>query len=91
MHHAKPADLAPLEPLLGELRRRDGLVERKPGNFARGSQAFLHFHVDGDAFFCDVKLDGDWVRFPTRLAGERKALLRRVDATLAAQRGRAPR
>lgn len=86
MRHAKSADLVPLEPLLGELRRRDGLVERRPGNFARGSQAFLHVHVDGGDFFCDVKLDGDWVRFPTRLAGERKALLKRVDAALAAQR-----
>ena len=58
VRHARPDDLVPLEPLLEQLRAIDGLVERTPGSFYRRSTGFLHFHVDGDDIYCDVKLSG---------------------------------
>jgi hypothetical protein len=58
MRHARPDDLVAIESLLEQLRSVDGLVERTPGSFYRRSQGFLHFHVDGDDFWCDVKLSG---------------------------------
>ena len=58
MRHARPDDLERIGPLLDGLRALDGLVERTPGSFYRRSKGFLHFHVDGDDWFCDVKLSG---------------------------------
>lgn len=58
MRHARPDDLVLLEPLLEQLRGFDQLVERTPGSFYRKSKGFLHFHIDGDDIWCDVKLTG---------------------------------
>ena len=58
MRHARPDDVARLAPLLDQLRALDGLVERTPGSFYRKSSGFLHFHIDGDDVYADVKLDG---------------------------------
>ena len=58
MRHARPDDLTRFEPLLDALRSLDGLVERTPGSFYRKSKGFLHFHIDGEDVFADVKLDG---------------------------------
>jgi hypothetical protein len=71
MRHARPDDLVAIEPLLEQLRAFDVLVERTPGSFYRGSKAFLHFHVDDDRYYCDVKLSG--------------STFDRVDATTKAQ------
>lgn len=85
MKHAGPQALARLEPLLGELRRLPGLVERKPGRFYRRGAAFLHFHEDPAGLFADVKLDGQrFDRFGVDQAPDRQALLARVRTTLAA-------
>ena len=84
MRHARPEDLVTIEPLLEQLRTLDGLVERTPGSFYRGSKGFLHFHVDDDEFYCDVKLSGptfERVRATTR--GEQRKLLTAVRRTLA--------
>jgi hypothetical protein len=83
MRHARPEDLDALTPLLDELRAIDGLKEKSPGTFYRGSTAFLHFHADGDDRYADVKIDGDFERFPATTAKDRKAVLTLVRAQLA--------
>jgi len=84
MRHARPDDLETIAPLLVELRSFDGLVERTPGSFYRKGRGFLHFHVDGDDLWCDVKLAGpefERVRATTR--AEQEALVSAVRRTLA--------
>ncbi|MBL8780118.1 MAG: hypothetical protein JNL06_04160 [Alphaproteobacteria bacterium] len=77
MKHASAAALDALEPLLSEVRRAVGLIERKRGIFYRRSRAFLHFHEDAAGMFADVKLsdDGDYTRLRVSTAAERKAFL----------------
>ncbi len=75
--HAGPAALDELEPLLIEMRKCQGLRERKRGAFYRGGSGFLHFHEDPEGFFADVKLEagGDFIRFRVSTAPERKRFL----------------
>jgi len=82
MKHAGSNALDTLEPLLRELRRRDGLKERSRGVFYHGSKAFLHFHEHGTELFADLHAGADFERFAATKVSERKALLRRVDASL---------
>jgi hypothetical protein len=82
MKHAGSDALDTLEPFLRELRRREGLKERSRGVFYRGSRAFLHFHEHGTEFFADMRVHGEFERFPATKAVDRRALLRRVDALL---------
>lgn len=78
MKHAGEAALNALEDLLVEIRRYDGLKERKRGAFYRKSSGFLHFHEDPAGFFADLKVDGDFQRFRVNTVAERRALLRRI-------------
>ena len=83
MRHARPEDLARLAPLLDELRTVDGLVERTPGSFYRRSKGFLHFHVDGDDVYADVKLDGlTFERCRATTKAEQRKLVRAVRRAL---------
>jgi hypothetical protein len=75
VRHARPDDLGPLDGLLTELRKLDGLTERKPGTFYRRSNAFLHFHVDPAGLFADLKLDGEFQRFRVTTRREQQTLL----------------
>ena len=75
MRHARPDDLAPLAELLDELRHLDGLRERRPGNFSRGSDAFLHFHVDPAGLFADLKVDGEFRRHRVSTVAEQRRFL----------------
>jgi hypothetical protein len=76
MRHPRENELDPLEPLLTKLRGLDGLVERNPGVFYRRSKAFLHFHVDGDGFFADVRLDGkEFDRMRVTTKADQRALI----------------
>ena len=78
MWHARPEDLGPVEELLAELRRIDGLTERSPGTFYRGSQAFLHFHVDPTGLFADLKVDGEFERTRVTTRREQRTFLATV-------------
>lgn len=78
MKHAGAEALAALEPLLAELRKLPGLVERNTGTFYRGSRAFLHFHEDPAGLFADLKCGEEWERRRASSAAERRALLRRA-------------
>jgi hypothetical protein len=87
VRHATPETVGSLEPLLAELRQLPGLKERKPGNFQRGSGAFLHFHEDPEGVFADLRVAGDWELVPVSRPAERRAFVRRVRQVLAAGLG----
>ena len=78
MRHATEEDLDQLEDLLAELRGVPELRERKRGNFALKSKAFLHFHEDSGAFYVDVKLGGSFERMRVTSRTEQLEFLRRV-------------
>jgi hypothetical protein len=83
MKHASQAALDRLEPLLGQIRKRTALREKSRGAFYYRSRGFLHFHEHGDAFFADVKLQGDeFERLPATTQKDWKALLKSVDGVL---------
>ena len=75
MRHARPEDLEAIASLLDDLRGIEGLRERSPGTFYRGSHAFLHFHADPTGMFADLKVDGEFVRSRVTTAQEQGALL----------------
>jgi hypothetical protein len=79
VRHPRDGELVPLAPVLEQLRAVDGLVERKPGVFYRRSKAFLHFHVDGDDFYADARLDGaTFERMKVTTKAEQRALVAAV-------------
>ena len=83
MKHAGAVALAALEELLDQLRRVEGLREKKAGVFYYRSKAFLHFHEDPAGLFADVRLDGDdFTRLPVDSATQRNLLLRQVKTAL---------
>ena len=55
MKHAGAQALERLEPLLARLRALDGIAESGRGIFYAGRVAFLHFHEQGPALFCDLR------------------------------------
>jgi len=76
MKHAGPAALDRLEPLLKQLRARDGLKEKSRGCFYLGGRGFLHFHEHGnDELYADIRRGGDFVRLPVMTAVQHKVIL----------------
>jgi len=82
MKHAGADALDRLEPILDEIRRLGGLKEKKRGAFYRGASGFLHFHEDPAGFFADLKVGGDFVRFPINSKPQTQTFLRRARAAL---------
>jgi hypothetical protein len=78
MKHAGEAALDSIEPLLTELRRLEGIRERKPGVFYKTSSAFIHFHEDPAGIFADVRREREWLRLPVNTPSERRQLVRLV-------------
>lgn len=86
MHHPKPGELDRITPLLDDLRALEGLTERNPAVFYHRSKAFLHFHIDVDDVYADVRLTGpgfDRMRVTTKT--EQRRLLTLVKQTLASR------
>jgi len=75
MRHARAETLVQLNGLLAAIRQTPGLVERKGGVFYRRGQAFLHFHEDPAGLFADLRIAGDWRRFPVNSDADRERLL----------------
>lgn len=75
MNHVSSTGLDELDDLLLELRRIDGLTEKKRGVFYRGSRAFLHFHEDASGLYADVRIDAEFERLRVTTKVERKRLL----------------
>lgn len=78
MKHAGQAALDSIEPLLTELRRLEGVRERKRGVFYRKSAAFIHFHEDPAGIFADLRGTDGWIRLSVNSPVERDQFLRRV-------------
>src|SRR5262249_46288274 len=66
MRHASEQALDSLEAVLRQIRKHEGLTERKRGIFYRGSSAFLHFHEDPDGLFADLRVGAQWERFSSQ-------------------------
>ena len=77
MRHARPDDLEPLAPLLEQIRALPGVVEKTPGSFYRRSKGFLHFHIDGNDVYADVRLalDADFTRVRATTKTEQRSLV----------------
>ena len=82
MKHADAGALDALSDLLGGLRMRTGLVERRLGIFYFKGRAFLHFHQDRAGLFADLRQGGEWRRLPVNGSDDYTTLLVTVDRTL---------
>lgn len=82
MKHAGSRAFDALEGLLGRVRAVAGAQERTRGVFYRRSKPFLHFHEDPAGLFADLRVAGDWVRFPVNTAAQRAELMRRLVALI---------
>ena len=83
MRHAIAEELEAIAPLLDQLRTVDGLKEKSTGTFYKGSKAFLHFHVDGDDFWADVKLNGqEFERVRATTKAEQRSLVTQIRRAL---------
>jgi hypothetical protein len=78
MKHAGPEALSALGGLLGEIRKGEGVVERRPGVFYRKGRAFLHFHEDPSGLHADMRIGAAWERVRVETGAERQALLSRL-------------
>ena len=79
MKHAGAGALETLSDLLESLRTRAALIERRLGIFYVKNKAFLHFHEDPAGLFADLRVDGDWRRFPVNSPEERAELLAAIE------------
>lgn len=85
MKHATAQSLDQLEPLLADLRRIEGLMEKSRGVFYRGSKAFLHFHEDPAGLFADMQgSSGGFERFAVNTVSERDQLVIRASGDVGA-------
>ncbi len=84
MKHAGAEALDRLEPLLVEIRLREGLKEKKRGSFYRKGKAWLHFHEDPAGLFADLRGPADWMRLRVSDPAERQSLIEAMDAALRA-------
>ena len=79
MKHAKPEDLASIEPLLMQIRRINDLKEKQLGHFYFKGINIVHFHIDNSKIFIDTKdlrtefvFTGDLIQIDDILAKIRK-------------------
>jgi hypothetical protein len=82
MKHAGPDALDQLEPMLEQIRRLDGLKEKKRGSFYCGSVWFVHFHEDPAGFFADLTTGAGSERFPINTRSQTQIFLRRAAAAV---------
>jgi hypothetical protein len=79
MRHARADDLERLGELLVSLRALPRLKERTPGSFYLAGKGFLHFHIDGDDVWADVKVPGpEFDRRRATTSAEQRALVRAI-------------
>ena len=82
MKHAGPDALDQLEPVLAEIRKLDGLKEKKRGSFYFGKVWLLHFHEDPAGLFADLQDGDEFVRLPVNTKTQTRTFLRRAAAAL---------
>lgn len=79
MKHASHDTLDGLTDLLTAIRQYSPpLKEKKLGVFYLKSTAFLHFHDDSAGIFADLKVEGEWVRYPVNIQYEWTTLITAV-------------
>ena len=83
MRHASTETIEALEDLITALRGIDGITEKRPGAFSRGSRAFLHFHDDPTGYYADVRFGSDFERMRVTTRREQRALVSRIRSELA--------
>jgi hypothetical protein len=83
VRHASPETLAALDDLIVLLRTIDGITEKRPGAFSRGSRAFLHFHEDPTGTYADVRFGTEFERVRVTTRREQQALVARIRRELA--------
>ena len=76
MRHATPETIAALDDLSPRCAAIDGITEKRPGAFSRGSRAFLHFHDDPTGYYADVRFGADFERVRVTTRREQQALRR---------------
>jgi len=84
MKHASATALHGLAELLGQIRVKEGIKEKKLGIFYRKSKSFLHFHEDPAGLFADLRVGADFDRYPVNTKKEWEVLLTAIDRALAA-------
>jgi hypothetical protein len=72
-----------LAPLLTQVRQRvPPLKDQGVGKFSLKASAVLHFHQDPAGLFADLKVDGDWQRYPVNGPADYSLLLATLDRQL---------
>ncbi len=84
MRHARTDTLRGISDLLGQIRRKPGIKEKRPGIFYRNSRSFLHFHEDPAGLFADISRGkgSDFDRYPVNTVKQRQMLLTAIDRAL---------
>lgn len=75
MRHAGSEALDALEGLLVEIRKLEGLKEKKRGTFYRGPSGFIHFHEDPAGLFADLRRREGWKKYRVNSRAERSAFM----------------
>jgi hypothetical protein len=88
VRHAGVEALDQLDAVLCSLRDIEGLVERKPGIFYRGSKAFAHFHEDPSGLYVDVRFETEFERLRVQTKKERAVFVSRVRSAISPSRRR---
>jgi hypothetical protein len=83
VRHATRETFSALDDLITALRGIEGLTEKRPGAFSRGSRAFLHFHDDPSGYYADVRFGADFERFRVTTRREQQALVSRIRKAIA--------
>lgn len=91
MKHSALDTLALIQPLLNGLRDLPGVVELTPGRYEHAGAALLTCHADSGRMCADLRLDGQWKRYPIETAAQREALLDLVKTGLPRATEAAPR
>ena len=79
MKHAGPKALDRLEPLLRQIREKNGLKEKSRGCFYLRGKGFLHFHEHGDdEIYADIGLGSGFERLPAMTPAQHKRILART-------------
>ena len=79
MKHASRQTLEQLTTLLTQISAVSGLRARSLGVFYFKSKPFLHFHEDPTGLYADLRVTGEFERYPVNTDSERAALLAEID------------
>ncbi|MFN8671379.1 MAG: hypothetical protein U0457_04745 [Candidatus Sericytochromatia bacterium] len=78
MKHANEKDLEIYNDFIDKIRKKNYLKEKKTGVFYKKASAFLHFHIDKNLLFADLKINNNWKRFAVNSKEEWEILLANI-------------